>query len=209
MGILIFELFVSSAIFRNFSSNVRKMNNLTCVVLALIAFTCSCNGFAINTHQIKQAESLQNIISRTKRSIPEGGSNLIALIDGMFLSADEDNNQGLDSEEFWKTFKKFDSDDDEVITLREYVVYFNQVMGSQLRGIPIGPTSAILFSAGDMDGNNLITKDEDAEVIFLNLDQDGDEFISKAEYFSRWEEVLRRINLRTQARGRAPKVEEV
>jgi len=185
------------------------MNNLTCVVLALIALTCSCNGFAINTHQIKQAESLQNIISRTKRSIPEGGSNLIALIDGMFLSADEDNNQGLDSEEFWKTFKKFDSDDDEVITLREYVVYFNQVMGSQLRGIPIGPTSAILFSAGDMDGNNLITKDEDAEVIFLNLDQDGDEFISKAEYFSRWEEVLRRINLRTQARGRAPKVEEV
>jgi len=180
--------------------------NLSNLIVALIAVICTTNAFVINN---LPAESLQSIITRTKRSVPEGGSNLIALIDGMFTGADEDNNNGLDSEEFWKTFKKFDSNDDDEITLREYVVYFNQVMGSQLQGIPIGPTSAILFSAGDMDGNNLITKEEDAEVIFLNLDQDGDEFISKAEYFNRWQEVLRRINLRTQARGKAPKVEEV
>jgi len=184
------------------------MNSLCCLAVVLATISLS-NGFVLFKRDEEKQAALPSIVREKRSSAAAGpGSDLIALIDGMFIRADVDENDGLDSDEFWATFAAFDGNDDQIITLREYVAYFNIVMGSRLRGIPIGPTSAILFSEGDMNGDRRITKTEDAEIIFLNLDQDNDAFISKEEYFNRWQQIVTRINLRTQARGKAP-VEEI
>jgi len=183
------------------------MKNLYGLVYLLCVVTFT-TGFVL-------LDGPQGKSSRVERSADAGGGtevSLIGLIDSMFVAADRDGDGGLNEDEFWGTFAAFDSDGDDIISLREYVVFFNRIMGARLgRNNPmrmrIGPTSAIIFNAGDMNGDRRITRDEDATVIFRNLDQDGNQFISKEEYFMRWQVVMERLSLRTQAQGKAPKEE--
>jgi len=140
-------------------------------------------------------DGFKSAATRQKRGAAE---DMFALINGIFGRADRDGNHQLEIEEYWSTFKAFDLNEDGAITRNEYIGFMTsgrfpamRMMGNQRKVVGI---SRKMFNYGDMDRNGVLDR-KDAEIIFANLDKDGDEHISEMEYAARWQLILRRAGL--------------
>ncbi|ELU08431.1 hypothetical protein CAPTEDRAFT_229153 [Capitella teleta] len=126
----------------------------------------------------------------------EALTEMLRVIGSMFTRADADSDGVLDRQEFWGTYRAFDNDHDGTITALEYLDAVSRMPGISAFGNSheVGRICRLLFMAGDMDHNRVLDED-DATIIFFNLDKDHDKAISKAEYMARWQEVMARIGM--------------